>query len=66
MGLKSYLGKLWQKYSRTVVKKSNINGVINSKAWAPWSGSFALSTLFYGEYMNVGDGANTNGKVNWP
>ncbi|KAL5068639.1 hypothetical protein RYX36_019526 [Vicia faba] len=61
----NYLGRPWQKYSRTVVMKSNIDGVINSQGWAPWSGSFALSTLYYGEYMNVGDCANTNGRVNW-
>ncbi|CAK8579598.1 unnamed protein product [Lathyrus sativus] len=63
--VKSYLGRPWQKYSRTVVMKSNIDGVINSQGWAPWSGGFALSTLYYGEYMNIGDGANTDGRVNW-
>ncbi|CAL5215190.1 unnamed protein product [Lathyrus oleraceus] len=63
--VKSYLGRPWKKYSRTVVMKSNIDGLINSKGWAPWSGGFALSTLYYGEYMNIGDGANTDGRVNW-
>ncbi|WJX54329.1 pectinesterase [Trifolium repens] len=64
--IKSYLGRPWQKYSRTVVMKSNIDGVINSQGWAPWSGGFALSTLYYGEYSNVGGGAGTGGRVNWP
>lgn len=64
--VKTYLGRPWQKYSRTVVMKSNLDGLINSEGWAPWMGGFALSTLYYGEYMNVGGGANTDGRVKWP
>ncbi|TXG57171.1 hypothetical protein EZV62_018484 [Acer yangbiense] len=62
----TYLGRPWQKYSRTVFMKSSIDGVIDPKGWLPWSGNFALSTLYYGEYMNVGAGASTSGRVNWP
>ncbi|RWW50513.1 hypothetical protein BHE74_00043206 [Ensete ventricosum] len=32
----------------------------------PWNGSFALSTLYYGEYMNRGPGSNTSSRVAWP
>ncbi|KAK2635168.1 hypothetical protein Ddye_029960 [Dipteronia dyeriana] len=46
--------------------KCSIVEVIDPKGWLPWSGNFALSTLYYGEYMNVGDGASTSGRVNWP
>ncbi|MED6201726.1 hypothetical protein PIB30_097955 [Stylosanthes scabra] len=63
---KTFLGRPWQKYSRTVVMKSALDGLINPAGWAPWSGSFALSTLYYGEYMNTGPGANTAGRVHWP
>ncbi|KAL4363534.1 hypothetical protein GQ457_04G009390 [Hibiscus cannabinus] len=62
---KSYLGRPWQKYSRTVFMKSTLDGVIDSQGWLPWSGSFALSTLYYGEYMNTGAGASTSGRVKW-
>lgn len=62
---KSYLGRPWQKYSRTVIMKSSIDGVIDPAGWLPWSGNFALSTLYYGEYMNSGAGAGTGGRVKW-
>ncbi|PSR91056.1 Pectinesterase [Actinidia chinensis var. chinensis] len=65
-GVKCYLGRPWQKYSRTVFMKSSLGGLINSAGWLPWSGNFALSTLYYGEYMNTGPGADTSGRVKWP
>lgn len=63
---KTFLGRPWQKYSRTVILKSNLDSLINPQGWSPWSGNFALSTLYYGEYMNIGAGANTGGRVKWP
>ncbi|XP_012852345.1 PREDICTED: pectinesterase-like [Erythranthe guttata] len=62
----SYLGRPWQQYSRTVFMKCAIDGIIEPAGWLPWSGSFALSTLYYGEYMNTGSGASTGGRVKWP
>ncbi|KAJ9178601.1 hypothetical protein P3X46_010472 [Hevea brasiliensis] len=61
----TYLGRPWQKYSRTVIMQSFIDGSINPAGWHPWSGNFALSTLFYGEYMNSGPGGSTSGRVQW-
>ncbi|KAM5566840.1 pectinesterase [Rosa sericea] len=63
---RTYLGRPWQKYSRTVIMKSNLDGLIAPQGWFPWSGSFALDTLYYGEYMNTGAGAATGGRVKWP
>jgi pectinesterase len=31
-----------------------MTNVINPAGWAAWNGTFALSTLFYGEYQNGG------------
>ncbi|XVE85442.1 hypothetical protein DITRI_Ditri17bG0091400 [Diplodiscus trichospermus] len=62
---KSYLGRPWQKYSRTVFMKSTLDGLIDAEGWLPWSGSFALSTLYYAEHMNTGAGASTSGRVKW-
>ncbi|GLJ10962.1 hypothetical protein SUGI_0138940 [Cryptomeria japonica] len=31
-----------------------------------WSGDFALSTLYYGEYDNSGPGSDTSQRVTWP
>ncbi|KDP38089.1 hypothetical protein JCGZ_04732 [Jatropha curcas] len=63
---KSYLGRPWQEYSRTVILKSNLDGLIDPAGWLPWSGNFALSTLYYAEYMNSGSGASTGDRVKWP
>ncbi|KAL7260281.1 hypothetical protein ACSBR1_006034 [Camellia fascicularis] len=63
--IKTYLGRPWQKYSRTVFMKCTLDSLINPAGWAPWSGNF-LSTLYYGEYMNTGAGASTGGRVKWP
>ena len=62
----TFLGRPWKEYSRTVVMKSGLDGLIHPSGWLPWSGSFALKTLYYGEYMNSGGGAATGGRVNWP
>ncbi|KAL9228283.1 hypothetical protein vseg_003878 [Gypsophila vaccaria] len=64
--VKTYLGRPWQMYSRVVIMKSNIDRVVSPAGWAPWNGDFALRTLYYGEYMNIGVGAGTGGRVKWP
>ncbi|XP_073147475.1 probable pectinesterase/pectinesterase inhibitor 36 [Henckelia pumila] len=63
---KSYLGRPWKKYSRTVVSKTDLDGMIDGKGWTEWDGDFALSTLYYAEYMNTGTGASTDARVQWP
>nr|DAD43631.1 TPA_asm: hypothetical protein HUJ06_001861 [Nelumbo nucifera] len=63
---RSYLGRPWKKYSRTVFLKTDLDGLIDPKGWTEWSGNFALSTLYYGEYMNYGNGASIGGRVKWP
>ncbi|PKA61313.1 putative pectinesterase/pectinesterase inhibitor 17 [Apostasia shenzhenica] len=65
-GVKSYLGRPWKQYSRTVFMKTSIGSLIDPAGWLEWSGDFALSTLYYGEYMNSGAGAATSGRVKWP
>ncbi|XP_022725997.1 pectinesterase-like [Durio zibethinus] len=62
---KNYLGRPWQKYSRTVFMKSGLDGLIDAEGWLPWSGGFALDTLYYAEHMNTGAGASTSGRVKW-
>ncbi|XP_004506985.1 probable pectinesterase/pectinesterase inhibitor 36 isoform X2 [Cicer arietinum] len=64
--IKTFLGRPWRKYSRTVYLKSDLDGLIHPKGWGEWEGNFALSTLYYGEYMNTGNGASTQNRVNWP
>ncbi|GKA43396.1 putative pectinesterase [Tanacetum coccineum] len=62
----TYLGRPWRNFSRTVIMQSTISDVINPAGWFPWDGDFALATLYYGEYENTGDGADTSNRVTWP
>ncbi|CAO2839831.1 unnamed protein product [Amaranthus hypochondriacus] len=62
---RTFLGRPWQMYSRTIVMKCNIDRLIDHAGWAPWSGNFALKSLYYAEYMNSGAGSGTNGRVKW-
>ncbi|XP_042499333.1 pectinesterase-like [Macadamia integrifolia] len=63
--VKTYLGRPWKEYSRTVVMKTYLDSLIDPAGWLEWSGNFALSTLYYGEYVNTGPGSSTSGRVNW-
>jgi len=63
---KTYLGRPWKEYSRTVVMQSFIGSLIDPSGWMPWSGDFALSTLYYAESSNSGPGSDTSNRVTWP
>ncbi|MED6172923.1 hypothetical protein PIB30_054400 [Stylosanthes scabra] len=63
--IKSYLGRPWKEYSRTIVMESDIGDLISPDGWMPWDGDFALNTLYYGEFNNTGPGGSTNARVNW-
>jgi pectinesterase len=62
---KTYLGRPWKQYSRTVFMQSELDSVVNPAGWLEWSGNFALDTLYYGEYQNTGPGASTSNRVKW-
>ncbi|KAK9131553.1 hypothetical protein Sjap_012040 [Stephania japonica] len=63
--IKSYLGRPWKEYSRTIIMESTIDDLINAAGWLPWEGDFALQTLYYAEYNNNGPGADVTARVNW-
>ncbi|XP_028787754.1 pectinesterase [Neltuma alba] len=62
---KTFLGRPWKQYSRTVIMQTSITDVIDPVGWHEWNGDFALDTLFYGEYQNTGAGAGTANRVKW-
>uniref|UniRef100_A0A803N6W3 pectinesterase n=2 Tax=Chenopodium quinoa TaxID=63459 RepID=A0A803N6W3_CHEQI len=62
---KNYLGRPWKMYSRTVYINSTMEALITPAGWLPWSGDFALSTLYYGEVGNTGPGADLSNRVPW-
>ena len=62
---KTYLGRPWKEYSRTVYMQSYIDSVVDPVGWRDWNGDFALSTLYYGEHDNRGPGSETKSRVTW-
>ncbi|RZC48475.1 hypothetical protein C5167_016899 [Papaver somniferum] len=64
---KTFLGRPWKAYSRTVYMESFLGDLINPAGWAEWNASNPFTkTLFYGEYANRGPGAGTANRVKWP
>ncbi|XP_052187567.1 probable pectinesterase/pectinesterase inhibitor 34 [Diospyros lotus] len=62
----SYLGRPWKLFSRTVIMQSFIGDHVHPRGWLEWNTTFALDTLYYGEYMNSGPGSALGQRVKWP
>lgn len=62
---KSYLGRPWKEFSRTIIMQSFIDKNIDPEGWAPWTGTFGQDTCYYAEFNNKGPGANTARRVKW-
>ncbi|XP_065872261.1 pectinesterase-like [Euphorbia lathyris] len=62
---KTYLGRPWKAYSRTVVMQSQLGDLIQPQGWKEWIGSQFLDTIYYAEYANTGPGANTARRIKW-
>ncbi|XP_047331393.1 pectinesterase-like [Impatiens glandulifera] len=64
--LTSFLGRPWKRYSRTMFMESEIEDVIDPKGWMTWIGREEnWWTVWYGEYLNRGTGAEHSKRVNW-
>ena len=72
--VKSYLGRPWKEYSRTVYLNSYIGKFIDPAGWIQWSNGDdndddnddqELDTLYFGEYENHGPGSSTDDRVTW-
>ncbi|XP_077212561.1 putative pectinesterase/pectinesterase inhibitor 34 [Tasmannia lanceolata] len=62
----TYLGRPWKMYSRTVYMMSYVGDHIHPAGWLEWNATFALDTLYYGEYLNFGPGGAVGQRVKWP
>ncbi|CAL9058674.1 probable pectinesterase/pectinesterase inhibitor 34 [Musa acuminata AAA Group] len=62
----TYLGRPWKLYSRVVYMMSYMEDHIHQAGWLEWNATFALDTLYYGEYMNYGPGGAVGKRVTWP
>ncbi|KAL8149274.1 hypothetical protein AgCh_006320 [Apium graveolens] len=63
---RTYLGRPWQQFSRTVLLKTYIDNLVSPQGWLAWENTrFAWNTLYYGEYKNMGPGSSTRNRVKW-
>ncbi|CAK9162534.1 unnamed protein product [Ilex paraguariensis] len=62
---KNFLGRPWKEYSRTVFIQCMLEALVTPQGWLPWSGDFALKTLYYGEFGNSGAGSSLSARVSW-
>ncbi|TKY49859.1 Pectinesterase 2 [Spatholobus suberectus] len=62
---KTFLGRPWKEYSRTVFLQTYLDALVDPAGWLEWKGDFALETLYYGEYNNLGPRGSTRGRVKW-
>ncbi|KAL5989360.1 hypothetical protein ACLOJK_010250 [Asimina triloba] len=62
----TYLGRPWKLYSRVVYLMTYMGDHIHPAGWLEWNATFALDTLYYGEYMNYGPGGAVGQRVKWP
>ncbi|XP_042500703.1 probable pectinesterase/pectinesterase inhibitor 20 isoform X2 [Macadamia integrifolia] len=65
-GTKTYLGRPWRHYSRTIFMQSFLDSLINSAGWSGWGDNTTLSTLYYAEFNDTGPGSSTANRVRWP
>jgi pectinesterase len=64
--VRTYLGRPWKEYSRTIYLQSQLGALVDPAGWLPWNNTgFALDTLFYAEVDNRGPGADTSKRVRW-
>ncbi|KAK1387530.1 Pectinesterase [Heracleum sosnowskyi] len=63
--MKSYLGRPWKEYSRTIIMQSYIDRNIVPEGWSPWVGTFGMDTSYYVEFKNRGPGSDTSKRVTW-
>ncbi|KAK1280398.1 Pectinesterase 3 [Acorus gramineus] len=61
--VKTYLGRPWMKYSRTMIMQSFIDFLVDPAGWLPHEGY--EKTCTYREFQNRGPGADTSRRVRW-
>ncbi|KAL2621942.1 hypothetical protein R1flu_002147 [Riccia fluitans] len=63
--VRSYMGRPWKLYSRTVFLKSYLGKLIDPEGWLIWVGDWALKTCYYAEYQSWGPGSSAKERVSW-
>ena len=64
-GVKSYLGRPWRNFARTVFLRTEMSDVVRAEGWHNWNKPDAEKTIFYAEFANTGHGATSAARVPW-
>lgn len=64
-GVKTYLGRPWRSYARTVFVRTEMSDVVRPAGWDNWNKPDAEKTTFYAEFGSTGAGAGAAARVKW-
>lgn len=64
-GVKTYLGRPWRIYARTIFIRTDMSSVVRPEGWHNWSKPEAEKTAFYAEFGSTGGGARPSERVLW-
>lgn len=64
-GVKSYLGRPWRDYAKTVFLRTQMSAVVRPEGWHNWSKPHAELNATCAEFANTGPGALLAGRVAW-
>ncbi|XP_047176864.1 pectinesterase PPME1-like [Vigna umbellata] len=57
-----YLGRAWYGYSTVIFSYCNLGNIFNKEGWSDNNKKEYDKTLYFGEYMNTGPGADATGR----
>ncbi|XLU63228.1 hypothetical protein S245_022437 [Arachis hypogaea] len=60
-----YLGRAWGNYSRIIYSNCYMDDIINPQGWSEWNHPERKRTAVFGEYKNMGRGADRRERVPW-
>jgi pectinesterase len=64
-GVRTYLGRPWRDFARTVFLRTAMSGVIRPEGWNNWNKPAAEKTSFYAEFGSSGPGGETKARAAW-
>lgn len=64
-GAKTYLGRPWRNYARTVFLHTEMSEHVRPEGWHNWNKPEAEKTSFYAEYASSGEGSSPSTRAPW-
>ncbi len=63
--VKTYLGRPWRIYAKTVFLRTEMSSVVRPEGWHNWNKPEAEKTAWYAEFGSTGEGASPKTRVSW-